>query len=265
MQVLAIVGSPRRERGLSARIATRILAGAAEAGAQTELRYLVDEHPGYCTHCGHGCFAKLDCVQEEGATARSAAIEAADALVLCAPVYCWQPNGLTAALFDKTRLSTGPWRDPPQHGKHAVGLAVAGNSGSGVFPALQSMYAWFCLWKYRPLQPVPVTRFNLDLVLAQSEAMGRELALAPRRPFEGVGDLLVTYDALPYNRHARVDEFRWLATEIAAGLERRGAAQDVISAMRTALGEAEERARTGDALGAANKYIEAYRAGVKVW
>jgi hypothetical protein len=34
-----------------------------------------------------------------------------------------------------------------------------------------------------------VTRFNLDLVLDQAESIGLELALAPRRPFEGVGDL----------------------------------------------------------------------------
>jgi len=265
MRILAIVGSPRRERGLSARVAARILAGASAVGAQAELHYLVDEDPDYCAACGHDCFAELDCAQEDSATARSAAIEAADALVLCSPVYCWQPNGLTAALFDKVRLSSGSWQETTQHGKPALGVAVAGGTGSGVFAALHSIYTWFCLWKYRPLPPLPVTRFNLDRALGDAEALGRLLVATPCQPYSSVGDLLTTYDTLPGYSYSRVDEFRWLAGEVAAGLERRGVSVDVVAAMRATLREADERRQAGDAASAANKYVEAYRTGVRVW
>ena len=261
MRILAIVGSPRRERGLSA----RVLGGASAAGAQTETMYLADEQPEPCSGCGHRCFAELDCVQEPEATARSAAIEAADGLLLCSPVYCWQPNGLTAALLDKVRLSTGPWRDAPQHGKPALGIAVAGGTGSGVFPALQSIYAWFCLWKYRPLPPVPVTRFNLDVVLAGAESLGRALVDAEQRPYGNIGELLTTYDALPELRYGRVDEFRWLAHTIVQGFERRGQADALVASLRKTLAEAEALAAAGDAVGAANHYVEAYWAGAMVW
>jgi len=265
MRILAIVGSPRRERGLSARVAAGVLAGAAAAGAQTEMMYLADEQPETCTGCGHRCFSELDCVQEPEATVRSAAIEAADGLLLCAPVYCWQVNGLTAALLDKVRLSTGPWRDAPQHGKPALGIAVAGGTGSGVFPALQSLYAWFCLWKYRPLPPVPVTRFNLDAVLADAEALGRALAGHAPRPYDSIGDLLTTYDALPELRYGRVDEFRWLAHTVVAGLQRRGAPEERLAPLRAALDQASALAAAGDALGAADRYVAAYRSGVEGW
>ncbi len=265
MKILAIVGSPRRDRGLSERVAARLLAGASGAGAQTETLYLSDEQPEFCRGCGHSCFAELDCIQEPEATERSAAIEAADALVLCAPVYCWQPNGLTAALFDKVRLSTGPWRDASQHGKPALGVAVAGGTGSGVFTALQSIYAWFCLWKYRPLPPVPVTRFNLEAVLEDAGSLGRALVNAGRRPYGNTGELLTTYDALPALRYGRVDEFRWLARTIVQGFERRGQPDARVASLRKMLAEAEALAAAGDAVGAADKYAAAHLAGLEAW
>lgn len=229
------------------------------------MRYLIDDQPELCIGCGHACFAERDCVQEPEARERSAAIEQADALALCGPVYCWQPNGLMAAMFDKVRLSTGPWRDAPQHGKPAVGLAIAGGTGSGVFCALQSMYAWFCLWKYRPLAPVPITRFNLDLALESAEALGREIASTAPRPYGGVGELLATYDALPALRYGHLEEFRWLALTIARSLERRGDSAERVAAIRATLDRAEQREHAGDRAGAGELFVAAYWAGVEVW
>ena len=117
MNILGIVGSPRRERGIGHRLVARALEGAQSAGAETELLYLVDEHPQYCIHCGHGCFQEGDCAQEGQATARSRRIESADALVLAAPVYVWQVNGLTAAFLDKLRLEPGSWVRGKEHGR----------------------------------------------------------------------------------------------------------------------------------------------------
>lgn len=265
MQVLGIVGSPRREKGLSHRVVSEVLAGARAAGAEADVLYLIDEKPQYCVHCGHGCFATGQCAQEEEATARSRRVESADALVICAPVYVWQPNGLTAAFLDKVRLATGAWSRDGQHGRPALGIAVAGGTGTGVFTALQSIYAWLCLWKFRPLAPLPMTRFNLDRVLEGAGAQGRALAERPPQPYEDAWDLMLAYDDLPYMHYGRVDEFRWLAEQIQAGLAARGDRPGQVREVERLLEAGQACAAAGDRQGAAQNVIAAYRAGARAW
>jgi multimeric flavodoxin WrbA len=265
VNVLGIVGSPRRERGRSHEIVSAILAGAEAAGATTELLYLIDEKPQYCIHCGHDCFGEGDCVQEPAATQRSERVSDADALVVCAPVYCWQPNGLTATLFDKVRLTSKPWNRGTPNGRPALGIALAGGTGTGVFPALQSIYAWLCLWKFRPLDPLPLTRYNMDRTLAQADTLGATLATQDARPFAGTAELMVTYDGLPYMDYGRVDEFRWLAQQILAGLRTRAAAAYAAEEVGQLLGQAETRAAEGDAVGEMQHILDAYLRGRSAW
>jgi NAD(P)H-dependent FMN reductase len=265
VNVLGIIGSPRREQGRSHEIVSAILAGAETAGAATELLYLIDEEPQYCIHCGHDCFGEGDCAQEAAATLRSQRVGAADALVLCAPVYCWQPNGLTATLFDKVRLTSKPWNRGTPNGRPALGIALAGGTGTGVFPALQSIYAWLCLWKFRPLEPLPLTRFNMDRALARADELGVALAAQEARPFASTAELMVTYDRLPYMGYGRVDEFRWLAQQILAGLRTRAAAADVAETVSQLLAQAETRAAEGDALGEMQHILDAYLNGRTAW
>jgi multimeric flavodoxin WrbA len=265
MNVLGIIGSPRRETGLSQQVVSGVLAGARAAGAETETLYLIDQDPAYCIHCGHRCFAEGDCIQEAGATARSQRVDAADALVICAPVYVWQPNGLTAALFDKVRLASGPWNRPSQNGRPALGIAVAGGTGTGVFPALQSIYAWLCLWKFRPLAPLPVTRFNLSSVLDAAGMLGQALATLPVLPFEGAWDLMLTYDSLPYVDYGRVDEFLWLVEQIVDGLRARGGQQADIDEIERLLGQGKACAAQGNSTGRAQSYVDAYQRAAQAW
>ena len=277
--ILAINGSPRREMGRSHQVLTEILSGAAAAGAETEILHLIDENPEYCVHCGHSCFADGDCSQEVEATVRSRRVEQADALIVCAPVYCWQPSGLTVAFFDKLRLLTGSWNRGREHGRPALGIAVAGGTGTGVFTALQSIYAWMCLWKFRPLDPLPLTRFNMDRVLAEAGNLGKTLAEAEPRPYEGTWETLLTYDRLPYMDYGRVDEFRWLAEQIVGGLEYRsrqaaaeavaaidgGRIENTIGEIKRLLDEARVHADQGAKESEAQKCVLAYRLGAKVW
>jgi multimeric flavodoxin WrbA len=268
MHVLAIIGSPRRERGRSHEVVTQVLSGAAAAGAETDVLYLIDEEPGYCIHCGHGCFTSGDCAQEVEATLRSQRVGAADALVICAPVYCWQPSGLTVAFFDKLRLMSGPWNRGTEHGRPALGIAVAGGTGTGVFTALQSIYAWMCLWKFRPLDPLPVTRFNMDRALEQAPSLGRALAESEPRPFAGTWESLLTYDRLPYMGYGRVDEFRWLAEQIVDALAMREASGETgeqLETVKRLLDEARMHASQGNAEREAQKVVAAYRLGAEIW
>jgi NAD(P)H-dependent FMN reductase len=264
-QVLAIIGSPRREQGRSHEVVTQVLSGATEAGAETEILYLIDEEPGYCVHCGHGCFADGDCIHVVEATLRSQRVSSADALIVCAPVYCWQPSGLTVAFFDKLRLETAPWNRGTQHGRPALGIAVAGGTGTGVFTALQSIYAWLCLWKFRPLDPLPVTRFNMDRVLEEAPSLGRALAESEPRPFVDTWESLLAYDRLPTVDYGRVDEFRWLAEQIVAGLADRGGSEESLGEVKGLLYEARVHATQGDKEGEAKKVVAAYRLGARIW
>ena len=68
MKILGIVGSPRRERGLTDALVQSTLNGAREAGAKTEAMYLADRDPKPCVHCGGGCFGSAVCKMEPDAT-----------------------------------------------------------------------------------------------------------------------------------------------------------------------------------------------------
>ena len=72
--VIGVVGSPRREIGLTHQVVTAALAGAAAAGAETSVQYLVDWPLGYCVHCGASCFADGRCIQSEEANELSAIV-----------------------------------------------------------------------------------------------------------------------------------------------------------------------------------------------
>ena len=267
MNVLGIVGSPRREEGLTAQVVNRALAGAEDAGASTEILYLLDESPEHCVHCGHSCFEELDCPREDAATLRSQRVDEADALVLGAPVYVWQVNGLTAALLDKVRLSTGPWTRGPAGGKPGLGIAIAGGTGTGVFAALQSLYAWLCLWKFRALEPLPVTRFNLQAALHGARSRGHALVemIQDPRPFASIAEVLLYYDGLPRSNYGRLDEFRWLARVVAEAVVERPDNRNQLLALRDNLARGEELWSQGEREQAAPFIVAAYQTGLRAF
>jgi hypothetical protein len=168
-------------------------------------------------------------------------------------------------MFDKVRVATGAWIRGTQHGRLALGIAVAGGTGTGVFPALQSIYAWLCSWKFRPLDPLPVTRFNLDSVLEGAEAHGRTLAERPPEPFVDLADQMLAYDAVPYMDYGRIDEFRWLAEQTAAGLQAAGRNEEQVEEVNRLLDEAAACGDGGDRTGQARKIIQAYKTGAGAW
>ena len=215
MKVLAVNGSPRRNRGNTEKVLSAILEEVNSLGATTETMYLADEDPKCCEHCGHPCFEDGRCAREEGATARSERIGSVDALILGAPVYCWQPNGLTCALFDKFRFPRGTWIDTSTPSISAMGVAVAGGSGTGVFAALQSIYAWFCAWRFAPLNPVPVTRYNIHQVVEDAGSLADSIVRGEKPVFSEKWDHMLLYDRLPFMSYGRIDEYSWLARSMA--------------------------------------------------
>jgi len=265
MLVLGVVGSPRREAGVSFEMVEATLAGAREAGAETATVYLADYDLTPCRHCGGPCFSEGYCEHDREATiALREVVEASDALVLAAPVFMWQPAGLTALFMEKLRLRSGTWNSPARNSRIGLGIAVAGGTGSGVFSALQSIYAWLCLWKFRPLPPMPVIRANQQTALRSAAKAGASLAAGAGEPFRSAGELMAAYDALPQLRYGRVDEYRWLAETMGQALTNRGDSQPA-NALVNLLAQAERLRGQGDLAGAANVYMRAYHEGMRAW
>ena len=76
---------------------------------------------------------------------------------------------------------------------------------------------------------------------------------------------MLTYDNLPYMDYARIDEFRWLAEQIVAGMETRGEDQSQIMGVKRSLADAKACAARGDRKGEAQHCIKAYQVGADVW
>ena len=260
MNILAINGSPRRDRGTTEKVIQSILAEVKTLGHDTDIMYLADETPEYCTHCGHPCFSDGTCAREPGATRRSETIINAGALILGAPVYCWQPNALTCMLFDKFRIPEGTWINSSEPFIPAMGIAVAGGTGTGVFTALQSIYAWFCAWRFTPLDPVPVTRYNLDIVLASTAHLAEMLRLPDKPAFSGKWGQMLRYDEVPYMSYGRVDEFAWLATEMAKYMERTGRDKQALGTVRSLIEKGEQARIDGNTEKAAKSFMTAFDA-----
>ena len=209
MKVLGIVGSPRRERGLTDALVQSALKGARDAGAETETMYLADRDPKPCVHCGGGCFGSAECKMEPDATARSQEVYESDAVILGAPVYIWQINGLTAAFIDKLRLKDCRPPSRTSNARPALGIAVAGGTGTGLIAAAQSIYKFFCLWGFYAIDPLPVSRHNFD----KAHENGIELAqlCGEKRAFDNIGDCLAHYESLSFLDSDTADEFLYLS------------------------------------------------------
>jgi NAD(P)H-dependent FMN reductase len=209
MLVLGIVGSPRKNGRTSALI-DAALSGAALAGAETRKLFLVDYEVRPFTGGGGSAEANAYCSKE-----LSLLCERADALVVGAPVYYGDINGLTKDWMDTVRIRNS-------NGKPALGFAIAGGSGKGLISGVQSIYHWFYHRQVRAIDPTPVSRFNLHVAMESLQASGARLVEMARNPepFPGAGredrwaDVLAYYATLPYFDQDPVDEFTMLARQL---------------------------------------------------
>ena len=98
-RVLGIVGSPRRG-GNTEILVDEILAGAAEAGADTEKIILNELNILPCQACD-ACKDGGECVQEDDMSELLAQMERYPIWVLGTPVYWWGPSAQLQAFIDR--------------------------------------------------------------------------------------------------------------------------------------------------------------------
>lgn len=99
--VLGILGSPRSKSNTGV-LMEKVLAGAAEAGAETELIRLRELTYVSCRHCG-GCDKTGRCVVQDDLQDLYARLRAARHLVLASPIQFSGVSGETKAMIDRAQ------------------------------------------------------------------------------------------------------------------------------------------------------------------
>jgi multimeric flavodoxin WrbA len=209
MLILGIVGSPRKN-GRTNQLVDAALSGAAEQGAPTRKIYLAD----YAIKPFLGMGGSQEAFGSSPVELGQLCGEA-DAIVLGAPVYWGDINGLTKDFMDTVRT-------PGENGKPALGIAIAGGSGKGLLSGVQSLYHFFYHRQMRAINPTPVSRFNMAEALQGLRVSGGRLVAMARdpRPFPGEprdarwGAVLAYYCTLPYLDCDPLDEFVMLAEQL---------------------------------------------------
>ena len=99
MKVLALAGSPRRG-GNTETLLDRVLAGAADAGAETEKIVACNLKMRGCLHCG-GCLETGVCVQRDDMTALYPKFREMDAFVLASPLMFMNVSSQAKMVIDR--------------------------------------------------------------------------------------------------------------------------------------------------------------------
>lgn len=103
-KIVAIVGSYRKGGTVDSAVET-VLESARAMGAQTQTFYLRDEHIEFCTNC-RKCMQdsgeeRGKCVQQDALETILTAIEAADGVVLGAPVNCYNVTAVFRRFMER--------------------------------------------------------------------------------------------------------------------------------------------------------------------
>ncbi len=209
MAVLGIVGSPRKNKRTDL-LVEAALQGVRSAGMAARKVYLVDYD--IRPFCGGGGSEEAFRL---GPKELSQMCGEAEALVLGAPVYWGDINGLTKDFIDIVQT-------PDSNGKPALGIAIAGGSGKGLLSGVQSLYHFFYHRQMRGIDPTPVSRFNMEEAVEGLKLSGVRLAEAARnrQPFPGAGredrwpEVLAHYTTLDYLDDGPLEEFLMLSEQL---------------------------------------------------
>lgn len=98
-KVIGFSGSPRKDANTD-RLVRQVLAGAAEAGAETKFFHVAELGVQGCKSCYH-CKTHLTCSIPDGMQALLAEVLSADAVVLGTPVYMGQMSGQLKIFVDR--------------------------------------------------------------------------------------------------------------------------------------------------------------------
>ena len=101
----------------------------------------------------------------------------------------------------------------PFSGKPAFGIAIAGGSGNGLVSGLLPLYHFFRIMWMKAIEPLPVTKFDLDIAGRKAEESGSRIAAMAAGPqkFKTRDDRDFWFDSLPNLGNNHSEERRLLA------------------------------------------------------
>lgn len=120
-KILGIIGSPRR-KGNTHLLVEKILEGAAEEGADTELLFLEGLDIRECDGC-HSCWKGNPCIKDDDMNEIYKKILVCDVLVFGTPVYWYGPTALMKGFIDRLVYFNCPLNREGIRNKSAI-LAV---------------------------------------------------------------------------------------------------------------------------------------------
>ncbi len=110
MKIFAVNGSPRRDKGNTARILHPFLEGAKEAGASVDLVNIRDKDVRSCLGC-NACWLKTPgrCVQKDDMAGLLEMMSDCEVAVLASPIYAGAVTGQMKIFMDRMITATQPF------------------------------------------------------------------------------------------------------------------------------------------------------------
>jgi len=249
VKILGLAGSPNK-KGLNNRLVRCTLEGAERAGAKTELVQMSDCVVDACKDClPWVCLENQKCTYpDEGFEKLTEALRGCDGLVLSTPVYWGDTSAMVRMMMLKMFRCFA--RAQVFAGKPAFGIAIAGGTGNGLVSGLHPLYHFFKIMGMRAIEPLPVTRFDLEAACGKAADSGARLAEMAEEPekFADRDERDYWYDGLPLSGNDNVGERSLLAAILLEAVPEKSRAD-----IRGSLARAQILASSGQDIEAVNE------------
>ncbi|MHC4788410.1 MAG: flavodoxin family protein [Planctomycetota bacterium] len=209
MRILALNGSPRRERSNTQRLLGPMLDAAREEGAEVEHRYLKDLDIRPCTGC-FSCWTATPgrCVQDDDMAGVLEEMLKADALVLAFPLYVFGVPAGVAAFLERIVPVVEPWLvregevtgHPLRHPDRQPRWVVLSNCG---FPEQSHFDAVMGRFAHVGARPIVMAAGEFLPVMERTPELAEALE-ALRAALAEAGRELARTGAIPEKLHQRL-------------------------------------------------------------
>lgn len=179
-----MLSGSRNPEGQTARCASAIARGLAQAGATSEIVFLPALNLERCRQCdpdGWGlCRREGRCIIEDDFTFLVDKLKSADIAVFASPVYFMDLSESLRGFLDRLRRISYQQEDRPFEEKPAIGVCMAGSKGGGAPSACFYLENILQTIGFNTVDVIPVRRQNIGTRIPVLEKAGKWLATSPK-------------------------------------------------------------------------------------
>jgi hypothetical protein len=118
MRITAFNGSPDGKNSVTNKMVQEILAGAAEAGAETQNYLLAEKNISHCRACSHCLSVKLNkCIIEDDMEEMLTSFRQSDIVIYATPLYFDNVSGMMKMFFDRSLSIVAPYVGLDENGE----------------------------------------------------------------------------------------------------------------------------------------------------